>query len=79
MSLKYYCDVCEKPVREQSDRIRRLLGKVMIEVMVRYENTWNAGHVCEKCVLKVIAEGRPAADDESYIADSVRSRQVRAS
>lgn len=68
MSQKLFCDVCDTPIKDQSDRLRRILGKVMIEVMVRHENTWNAGHVCEKCIIKVITDGRPAKHDESYVA-----------
>ena len=72
MSYKIYCDVCRKPIKEQTDRVRRILGKVMIEVLVRFENTWNAGHVCESCVIKVVKDGRPAKENESWIDDRIR-------
>lgn len=74
MSLKIYCDVCNKPIKGSTDRVRRVLGKVMIEVMVRFENTWNAGHVCESCVIKVITDGRAAKHNESYLDDAARKR-----
>ena len=74
MSFKTYCDCCSKPIKGSPDRVRRILGKVMIEVMVRFENTWNAGHVCEACVIKIVNEGRPRQGDESYIDDLNKER-----
>ena len=68
MAAKYFCDVCSLEIGKHHDRLRRQKGKVMVEVMVRYENTWNAGHVCEKCVTDVVLNGRPTKSDESYVA-----------
>lgn len=76
MSYKTYCDVCKKPIKGDADRLRRILGKVMIEVMVRFENAWNVGHICEECTLKVIKSGRPAKRDESYVNDLNRERSA---
>lgn len=78
MSYKIYCDVCSKAIKGDADRLRRIKGKVMIEVMVRYENTWNAGHVCESCLLDVIKTGRPAKENESWIDDEIRARRKSA-
>lgn len=72
MTFKIYCDVCHKPIKGQVDRVRRILGKVMIEIMVRYESTWNAGHICEACVMKVITDGRPAKENESWVDDRLK-------
>jgi hypothetical protein len=74
MAAKYYCDVCEKDVTGSGDRVRRLLGRVMIEIMVRVENTWNAGHVCDACVLRVANEGRPVKKNESWLDDQIKER-----
>lgn len=73
MSTKFYCDVCGNEVTH-TGRVRRLLGKVMVEIMVRYENTWNAGHVCDACVLHVANTGRPAKENESWLDDRLKER-----
>lgn len=75
MSIKIYCDCCGKKIKGQHGRVRRILGKVMVEIMVRYENTWNAGHICEACVLETVNEGRPAKENESWIDDQLRERK----
>lgn len=66
MSTKYFCDRCDKEIdaKEASHRIRRRLDSVMIEVMRGVGNTWNAGHVCDDCVIKVVVEGRNMTDRE---------------
>lgn len=75
MSVRYHCDVCNKLIKgRHSDRVRRVRGNVMIEVMVRYKNVWNAGHICEPCVIKVVTEGESAADGEGYLTERGRER-----
>lgn len=76
MSFKVFCDCCHKPIKGDADRVRRILGKIMIEVMVRYENTWNAGHICEECVVKVVKDGLPAKENESWIDDELKRRHA---
>jgi hypothetical protein len=67
MSILYKCDCCGKTIEEPRDRIRRVKGRVMIEVMVRFDKVWNAGHVCEDCVIDVVKNG--SATDDAYISD----------
>ncbi len=70
MSIKIFCDVCEAPLIGSTDRMRRILGNVMIEIIVRQANIWDGGNVCDNCVLKTVNEGLPAYKDESWIADT---------
>jgi DNA-directed RNA polymerase subunit RPC12/RpoP len=61
---KYFCDVCGKSAKgDHGNRIIRQLGKVTIEVMVALNRTWNAGIVCEKCVLKAVNKGKEHPKD----------------
>jgi hypothetical protein len=48
MSIKYFCEVCKDEL-PRPDRLRRRLGDLTVEVMVRWKNTWNTGHVCDTC------------------------------
>ena len=75
MSIRFFCDVCNTETSGNGDRVRRVLGDVLIEVMVRYKETWNAGHVCPGCVLRVVTEGQPAGSDQSYVSHEARERQ----
>lgn len=78
MATKFFCDHCHKQIKSPSDRVRRIKGEIMIEVMVRYENTWNAGHICDACVIDVVKTGRPAKGDESWLGDQIRKRRTAA-
>jgi len=72
MSLKCFCDVCGAEIADEDQgRVLRQLGKVMVEIMVRYENGWNAGHVCPPCVVRVVNEGERASKNQSYVHTSV--------
>lgn len=74
MSYKIYCDVCNSLMKEQTDRFRRGLGDVKVEVMVAFKNVWNAGHLCEPCLLKVITEGHSLSKNDSYIDALTRDK-----
>ena len=75
MSIRYFCDVCSTEIVGQSDRVRRKLGDVMIEVMVCNKGTWNAGHICEPCVIRVAAEGKHVGHDGGYVAYEAAERR----
>lgn len=71
MSARYFCDVCETEIPESDgDRVRRILGTVMVEIMVRHNGVWNAGHVCPSCVVKVVNDGRPAKENERWSVET---------
>lgn len=70
MSMKIFCDGCENEIGDKKpDRVRRQMQvgghDVMIEVMVRVDRVWNGGHLCDKCVMKVVTEG--VASDDTYV------------
>ena len=67
MAVKYFCDVCHKEIKDQRDRLIRVLGRVMVEVMVRLDGCWNYGHVCHSCVTKVVNQGKEADKKEAYV------------
>jgi len=58
--IKYYCDVCGKELIRHTfcNRITKQLDTVRIEIMVALKNVWNAGHICEDCVLEVVKKGK---------------------
>ena len=58
--IRMFCDVCgaQIDVSAASKRIVRALMGCKVEVLVgTYQGAWNAGHFCEPCVLKTVAEG----------------------
>ena len=61
--MRYYCDVCEDELVDArltdrvANRIKRCLGDVRVEVMVAFKGACNKGNICEKCVLRVVADG----------------------
>lgn len=64
MSTRCFCDLCGEEIytpadrgNRVSDRIRRELQEVRVEVMVGFEGTMNNGHVCTPCVIRVVNEG----------------------
>jgi len=60
MSIKYICDVCEKPMPEkETDRLKLEFGEIKLEVMVAFRGVCNAGHICHACIRKVLVEGKP--------------------
>lgn len=71
MAYKIYCDMCGEEIKN-SDRLRRVLGRFAVEIMVRVDRVWNAGHVCHKCVLRIANEGEDT--DESYIKAKIEER-----
>ena len=75
MSIRLFCDVCNTEIIGQSDRVRRRLGDVKIEVMVCHKNTWNAGHICEACVVRVATEGEPIDHNGGYVAHEASERE----
>jgi hypothetical protein len=60
MSIQHYCDSCGKSVERNvvSDRLKgsaQVQGKKFeYEVMVAVEGTWNAGDLCEDCLIALI-------------------------
>ena len=60
MSATYRCDRCgEKMLRSDHDRVKLKLDEWQVEVMHANGGTWNAGHVCHKCVKEIVAKGKP--------------------
>ena len=60
--IRQYCDVCEREIPAGIPfRLRLELERVMVEIMVAVDKTWNAGHVCVECLLRVINEGKKPA------------------
>lgn len=58
MSAIYYCDECGKKMRaDDHERIKRKRGSIRVEVMTAFKNTWNAGNICHKCIIKTINTG----------------------
>ena len=57
--VKYYCDACGNEI--QSDTIGKRWafkrGRIVAEVMVAIDNTWNGGHYCLDCLLDCINNG----------------------
>ena len=61
--LKTFCDKCEKPMTkaDHSRVIRRLGKRFKVEIISCVDNTWNGGHLCHRCVTKIVNKGQPAA------------------
>ena len=62
MSVKWFCDVCKKEMKRNvvDKRLKGMVDfsdkRVLIEVMVGVENTWNDGEICMKCLHDVLVE-----------------------
>jgi hypothetical protein len=65
--MRYYCDGCGVEVKRSytSERFRptkwfKLEGgsgiNIAAEVMTCVDGTWNAGHLCKTCLLRVLNE-----------------------
>ena len=86
MSVRYYCDGCGKEV-ETTERLRRALplrhvvvdgangverrNVVAVEVITAVNGTWNAGIVCQECVMRVVCSGEPV--DNTALPPATRS------
>lgn len=58
MTAKYFCDVCGTPMENgEHGRLRRSVGPLKIEIMHCLNGTWNAGHVCHRCITHVVNAG----------------------
>jgi hypothetical protein len=67
--IRHFCDLCGDEIHAYlggnrvTHRIRRSLEAVHVEVtvgVVKDRNvgpTWNGGHVCTACVMKVVERG----------------------
>jgi hypothetical protein len=64
MSIRVLCDVCGKEMQRNAaqDRIKRRAANVTVEVLVAYKGQWNAGDVCEPCVIKIVSGGTTLGD-----------------
>lgn len=59
MSATYRCDRCGKNMSTNDHyRVRVKLGDWLVEVIHCNHGTWNAGHVCHKCVKEIVAKGK---------------------
>jgi hypothetical protein len=59
MSTKAFCDLCGEELKKRDhDRVRRALGRVSVEVLTAVDGTWNGGHVCHRCVMQVVRDGK---------------------
>jgi len=57
---RIFCDKCKKELLDhREDRVMRSLGIWKIEILVAKDGVWNAGDVCQDCVLKIVNEGKP--------------------
>ena len=60
MSAEYRCDSCGAKLKgHEHDRLKLVLGHFAVEIIVRNGGTWNAGHVCHKCIRNIVAKGKP--------------------
>ena len=60
MSVKYFCDRCRSEMRKPDhERLKVRLGEFGVEVMQIVRGTYNAGHLCHKCVREIVAKGKP--------------------
>ncbi len=63
MSVRYYCDICEREAIERlkrnyvSDRAKIEKDNVIIEVSIAVDGTWNSGFVCKDCLERVFNDG----------------------
>jgi len=59
--IKHYCDSCDKEIHKNvvSDRlighVQRGGKKIMFEIILGVDDTWNAGDVCKSCALDIVA------------------------
>lgn len=59
MSATYRCDNCGKVMLSADcGRLKMRLEHIEIEVMHCWHGTWNNGHVCHKCIKRVVNKGR---------------------
>ena len=58
--IRIFCDICgvELVGKGSSDRVNKEHGRLKIEILVAIDNTWNAGHACETCILDAIEHGQ---------------------
>ena len=60
MSTRFFCDACGVELRQgETNRLRLSRGKLGIEVMHRWDGTWNGGHICYGCIRDTILRGEP--------------------
>jgi hypothetical protein len=75
--IKVFCDVCGKELQRNAaaDRIKRRKANVTVEVLVAFKDQWNAGEVCEPCVISIVANGSGV----ERVAEGVSSSTVETS
>lgn len=85
MSIKHFCDVCGEDINENvvSQRLKHdtLLRtrkggmvKVMFEITVGTEGTWNSGDLCRDCLFNALGrfDNRPIAAPEVSVVDAMK-------
>ena len=77
MAARYFCDGCGDELESgRTDRLRRHLNiegnNFGVEVMVRFNGTWNTGLLCHACVVRVVTEGDDFAFNEGWLATKNR-------
>ena len=61
MSAKFYCDSCSKEMKpSDSGRLFVKHGRFMAEIITCVDRIWNSGHLCHRCVRKIVALGAKA-------------------
>jgi hypothetical protein len=58
--IRIFCDLCGNEMKARSsglERLRRGLENVTVEVMAAVNGVYNAGQVCEACIIRVVNEG----------------------
>jgi hypothetical protein len=64
--IRRYCDRCGEQMGKRR-RIKRELWEagriVTVEVTVAFNRTWNAGDVCDDCVLLAVNNGLDVSDN----------------
>jgi len=74
MVVVHKCDVCGEIQEEGVDvsclnRVKAEIGRVSVGIILGLDGTWNAGHVCNKCLANVLRE---IADKLEKDPESVR-------
>lgn len=78
MSARYFCDGCgEEVTGKANDRLRRSFDitattNLAVEVMVRLNGTWNTGHICTACVIRVVTVGTDLNFEDGWLSDQNR-------
>ena len=58
----YKCDNCGFKMKPgEMERLKLKYNDVGVEVIHSWKGTWNAGHVCHRCIKKAVKHGLTVA------------------